>query len=97
MVPGGYRVGIDLGGTFTDCVLRRLDGTLAMDKVPTTPHDQSEGVLAGISRLADSEGVEVAELLSRTRTIVHGTTTADNTMIEMSGAPAGLTRHTRLP
>jgi N-methylhydantoinase A len=85
-----YRIGVDVGGTFTDCVLRRPDGTLAMDKVPTTPRDQSEGVLAGIVRLAEAEAISVRELLSRTRTIVHGTTTADNAMIQMSGAPTGL-------
>jgi N-methylhydantoinase A len=85
-----YRIGIDVGGTFTDCVLRRPDGSLLMDKVPTTPHDQSEGVLAGLVALADSEGLPVGDLLRRTRTIVHGTTTADNTMIQMAGAPTGL-------
>jgi len=85
-----YRVGVDVGGTFTDCVLRRPDGTLAMDKVPTTQNDQSEGVLAGIARLADAEGLSVRDLLSRTRTIVHGTTTADNAMIQMTGAATGL-------
>jgi N-methylhydantoinase A len=89
-LTGAYRIGIDVGGTFTDCVLRRPDGTLAMDKVPTTSNDQSEGVLAGLKLLADSEGLTVGDLLARTRTIVHGTTTADNTMIEMSGAPTGL-------
>jgi N-methylhydantoinase A len=85
-----YRIGVDVGGTFTDCVLRRLDGTLAMDKVPTTQNDQSEGVLAGIARLAEAEGLSVTDLLSRTRTIVHGTTTADNAMIQMTGAATGL-------
>ena len=85
-----YRIGVDVGGTFTDCVLRRPDGTLAMEKVPTAPNDQSEGVLAGIARLADAEGLSVADLLSRTRTIVHGTTTADNAMIQMTGAATGL-------
>lgn len=89
-VTGDYRIGIDVGGTFTDCVLRRPDGTLAMDKVPTTPGDQSEGVLAGIARLAGAEGLSVGDLLSRTRTIVHGTTTADNAMIQMDGAATGL-------
>jgi N-methylhydantoinase A len=86
----GYRIGVDVGGTFTDCILRRTDGTLLMDKVPTTPNDQSEGVLAGIERLAEAEGIGVGELLSRTRMIVHGTTTADNAMIQMNGAPTGL-------
>lgn len=85
-----YRLGIDVGGTFTDCVLRRLDGTLLLEKAPTTPHDQSEGVMAGIGQLAAAEGITVAELLGRTRTIVHGTTTGDNTMITMTGAPTGL-------
>ncbi|MCB0941341.1 MAG: hydantoinase/oxoprolinase family protein [Mycobacterium sp.] len=87
---GDYRIGIDVGGTFTDCVLRRPDGTLAMDKVPTTQGDQSDGVLAGIARLAEAEGLPVGDLLARTRTIVHGTTTADNAMIQMNGAATGL-------
>lgn len=89
-IPGDYRIGVDVGGTFTDCVLRRPDGTLAMDKVPTTQSDQSDGVLAGIARLAQAEGLSVGDLLSRTRTIVHGTTTADNAMIQMAGAATGL-------
>ena len=69
---GDYRIGVDVGGTFTDCVLRRPDGALVMDKVPTTPQDQSQGVLAGIARLAETEKMSVRDLLSRTRTIVHG-------------------------
>lgn len=71
-------------------MLRRPDGTLAMDKVPTTQGDQSDGVLAGIARLAEAEGLPVGDLLARTRTIVHGTTTADNAMIQMNGAATGL-------
>jgi N-methylhydantoinase A len=85
-----YRIGIDVGGTFTDCVLRRPDGTLVLEKAPTTPDDQSEGVLAGLRQLADVEGIGLDVLLAQTRTIVHGTTTGDNTMIQMSGAPTGL-------
>lgn len=85
-----YRIGIDVGGTFTDCVLRRPDGRLLLEKAPTTPHDQSGGVLAGLEQLAAAEGTTVRQLLSQTRTIVHGTTTGDNTMIQMTGAPTGL-------
>ncbi|MGH9095091.1 MAG: hydantoinase/oxoprolinase family protein, partial [Acidimicrobiales bacterium] len=85
-----YRIGIDVGGTFTDCVLGRPDGSIVLEKTPTTPADQSDGVLAGLRQLADLEGLELGELLARTRTIVHGTTTGDNTMIQMSGAPTGL-------
>ncbi len=84
-----YRIGIDVGGTFTDLVLAH-DGTLTLDKHPTTPRDQSEGVLGGIRQLAAREELSLADFLGRTTMIVHGTTTADNTMIEMSGATVGL-------
>jgi N-methylhydantoinase A len=86
-----YRIGVDVGGTFTDCVLLRPDGTLVVEKAPTTPHDQSEGVLDGIARLAAAEGLAGApELLARTEAVVHGTTAADNAMIQMTGAATGL-------
>jgi N-methylhydantoinase A len=85
-----YRIGVDVGGTFTDCVLRRPDGSLVLEKAPTTPQDQSDGVLAGLTQLAEAEGLGLAELLDQTRTIVHGTTTGDNALIQMKGAPTGL-------
>ena len=85
-----YRIGIDVGGTFTDFVLVRPDGTLCLSKSPTTPRDQSDGVLTGIEAVARREHLSLGELLSETAVIVHGTTTADNTMIEMSGAITGL-------
>jgi len=72
-------------------VLLRPDGTLAMEKAPTTPDDQSAGVLDALAQLADAERLHgVGELLASTDSIVHGTTAADNTMIEMSGAMTGL-------
>jgi len=86
----GYRIGIDVGGTFTDLVARRPDGSVVLEKAPTTPADQSEGVLAAVARLAEAEGTDVAALLAATDGIVHGTTTGDNTMIQMTGAKAGL-------
>ena len=87
---GGYRVGIDVGGTFTDLVLVRPDRTIHLDKTATTPHDQSEGVMTGLGRLARSEGRDLESFLAATERIVHGTTTADNTMIQMNGAVTGL-------
>jgi N-methylhydantoinase A len=85
------RIGVDVGGTFTDLVLLAPEGSTVLEKTPTTPHDQSEGVLAGLQRLADALGVETVDaLLAQTEAIVHGTTTGDNTMIQMSGAPTGL-------
>jgi N-methylhydantoinase A len=85
-----YRIGVDVGGTFTDLVLTRPDGSIRLEKSPTTPADQSEGVLAGLGLLATGEGLELRALLAQTEAIVHGTTTGDNTMIQMSGAPTGL-------
>jgi N-methylhydantoinase A len=85
-----YRIGIDVGGTFTDFVLVRPDGSIRLSKSPTTPRDQSEGVVTGIEQLARGEHLSLSELLDDTAVIVHGTTTADNTLIEMSGAVTGL-------
>lgn len=87
---GGYRIGIDVGGTFTDLVLVRPDRSLHLDKTATTLDDQSEGVLTGLKRLAKHEGLSLKALLGQTDRIVHGTTTADNTMIQMNGAVTGL-------
>ncbi len=85
-----YRIGIDVGGTFTDFILARQGDEIRLEKVPTTLEDQSVGVMQGIFALAAAEGAELRALLERTDLIVHGTTTADNTMIEMNGAATGL-------
>ncbi len=85
-----YRIGVDVGGTFTDFVLARGGAGVTLLKSPTTLEDQSVGVMKGIGSLADSEGKTLRELLRSTDLVVHGTTTADNTMIEMNGAITGL-------
>ncbi|WP_160316961.1 hydantoinase/oxoprolinase N-terminal domain-containing protein, partial [Ardenticatena maritima] len=73
------RIGIDVGGTFTDIVL--FDGeTWRIDKVPTTPDDQSRAIVAVLQRLA--EPLETP--------IVHGTTVATNALLERRGAPTAL-------
>lgn len=84
-----YRIGIDVGGTFTDFVLAAGD-ELTLLKSPTTLEDQSVGVMHGIAALAESAGKPLRALLEQTELVVHGTTTADNTMIEMTGAVTGL-------
>jgi N-methylhydantoinase A len=86
----GYRVGIDVGGTFTDLICVTPDGQVILDKTPTTPDDQSAGVMNGLKELAERFGVPLADLCGDLDILVHGTTTADNTMIEMNGAPTGL-------
>src|SRR5512145_410863 len=86
----GYRIGIDVGGTFTDFILARPAGGTLLAKEPTTLPDQSEGVMRGLARLAEAEGLALRDFLGRTDLVVHGTTTADNTLIEMNGAVTGL-------
>lgn len=86
----GFRVGIDVGGTFTDLICVTPDGTVVLDKTPTTLEDQSIGVMNGLELLASHAGLSLREFCGNLDALVHGTTTADNTMIEMNGAPTGL-------
>ncbi|MBP0462742.1 hydantoinase/oxoprolinase family protein [Roseomonas sp. PWR1] len=81
-----YRIGIDVGGTFTDVVCVAADGATTLAKAASTPADQSEGVIAGLAVLADRLGVTLADLLARTERIVHGTTVATNALLERKGA-----------
>lgn len=86
----GYRIGIDVGGTFTDFLLVEPDGQFLLWKHPTTPADQSIGVTEGLRRLASDHGKSLKEFLAETDLIIHGTTAADNAMIETRGAKTGL-------
>ena len=85
-----YRVGIDVGGTFTDLVAVDDFGRTTLAKVPSTPADPSIGVLDGLQLLADELGLGRAALLAETDRIVHGTTVATNALIERRGAKVGL-------
>ncbi|MCU1429270.1 MAG: hydantoinase/oxoprolinase family protein [Actinomycetia bacterium] len=86
----GYRVGVDVGGTFTDLICVTPNGEVVLDKTPTTIDDQSTGVMQGLAQLAGRFGIELSDFCAQLEILVHGTTTADNTMIEMNGAPTGL-------
>ncbi len=86
----GYRVGVDVGGTFTDLICVTPSGEVMLDKTPTTPDDQSEGVMNALSELAGSLDLSLAKLLDQLDVLVHGSTVGDNTMIEMNGANTGL-------
>ena len=85
-----YAIGIDVGGTFTDFVVVRTDGSLVIEKTPTTPADESEAVMNGLALLASREQRSLAEFLAGVQTIAHGTTTAENTMATQTGAVTGL-------
>ncbi len=84
-----YRVGIDIGGTFTDFAL--LKGSeVILHKNLSTPEDRSIGVMTGLEKLAEKESMTLSDFLGQCDAIVHGTTIADNTLIEMNGAVTGL-------
>jgi N-methylhydantoinase A len=85
-----YRIGIDVGGTFTDLVAIDPGGITTLAKVPSTPEDPSLGVLEGLRLLADRLGLDRTALLGQTDRIVHGTTVATNALLEHKGARLGL-------
>ncbi len=84
-----YRVGIDIGGTFTDFAMLKGDAVVLYKNL-STPEDRSLGVMSGLARLAEMEGRALPDFLGDCEAIVHGTTVADNTLIEMNGAVTGL-------
>ena len=84
------RIGIDVGGTFTDIVAVSDTGTVTFSKAASTPNDPSIGVMNAVERLADELGINSETLLSKTESIVHGTTVATNALLERKGAKTGL-------
>lgn len=85
-----YRIGIDIGGTFTDLVAVDESGTVTFAKTPSTPEDQSIGLLDGLEKLAGMLDLSRADLLARTERIVHGMTVATNALLERKGAKLAL-------
>ena len=85
------RIGIDVGGTFTDLVAMRAgDVASVVFKTPTTPEDPSLGVVNGIEGLAAAMDMTSHDLLSSAEVLIHGTTVATNTLVERKGARVGL-------
>ena len=89
-VASRYRIGIDVGGTFTDLVAIDDRGRITTAKSASTPRDQSIGVLQGLELLAATLGIDRSTLLGSTERIVHGTTVATNALLERKGAKLGL-------
>lgn len=77
-----YRLGIDIGGTFTDFVLLAESGELQVAKVSSNPDDLAAVIHAGLERLAGDGAMDIADLLSQIDLIVHGTTIATNALIQ---------------
>jgi N-methylhydantoinase A len=84
------KIGIDVGGTFTDLVAVDDAGLSTLAKVASTPEDPSVGVMAGLDRLAEIFRLPRADLLAQIERIVHGTTVATNALLEHKGAKVGL-------
>ena len=85
------KIGVDVGGTFTDIILESdkvacAAGGVVVHKVPSTPEDQSVGVIRGIREICDIAGVAPSDV----EKVVHGTTVATNAVIEYDGAEVGM-------
>ncbi|MEQ8516815.1 MAG: hydantoinase/oxoprolinase family protein, partial [Chromatocurvus sp.] len=82
-----YRLGVDVGGTFTDFLLMNDEtGETHTAKVPSTPEDSSIGVLNGIARVCEETGIDPTDI----RLVMHGTTVATNAVLTGRGAKVGL-------
>ena len=82
-----YRLGVDVGGTFTDLLLvNEKSGDLHTAKVPSTPEDSSIGVFNGITKVCSIANVDPSDITS----VMHGTTVATNTILTGTGAKVGL-------
>src|SRR5262245_3079387 len=84
------RIGIDVGGTFTDLVAVGDDARVVLAKSASTPADPSLGVMDGLDLLAAELGTDRRALLGRAGLIVHGTTVATNALLERKGATVGM-------
>ena len=81
-----WRIGVDIGGTFTDIVLLADDGTVATQKVSSSVDDYARAIMEGIASLVAEHELGAAAIAE----VVHGTTVASNALLERKGARTGL-------
>ena len=86
---GRYRIGVNIGGTFTDCVVREEEGPLVLEKAFTTPGAIGEGVQC-LKIAAERLGVRLSDLLKQTEVFKIGTTSPVNRLINRAGAKPAL-------
>jgi N-methylhydantoinase A len=83
----GYRLGVDVGGTFTDLLLfEEQSGAFWRHKTPSTPHDSSVGILTGVEHICAKANIKPSDV----EIFLHGTTVATNAVLEGKGARVGL-------
>ena len=85
-----YKIGIDVGGTFTDFVVSGETGQPRYFKTQTTPEDPSLGVMTGLQEAAAAYDLPLEQFLGNTDLVIHGSTVATNTLVERKGATVGL-------
>jgi len=85
-----YKIGIDVGGTFTDFLLTSKDGSSEIYKVLSTPDDPSIGLMEGLAEMAKARNISLKEFIKDVETIVHGTTVTTNAVLTRRGARTGL-------
>lgn len=86
----GWKIGIDIGGTFTDVVAVDNRGQVVTEKAFTTPEDPAQGVLQALEQLARRLGEDLGRLLAEAERVAHGTTISTNALIQRKGAKVGL-------
>jgi N-methylhydantoinase A len=86
-----YVVGVDIGGTFTDCAVFDSErGSFTTAKAPTTPLNPADGLFAALDTAAAGLGLTLRDLLSRTSILVNGTTAGTNAIVTRRGSRVGL-------
>ncbi len=85
-----YLCGIDIGGTFTDCVIVDNAGAVTTAKAPSTPHDFAEGVRDALKAAGAKLGLVLDALCAEIAMLSHGTTVGTNAIIQKRGAKVGL-------
>ncbi len=83
-------VGVDIGGTFTDCVVLDRGGRITATKSPSTPTDFAEGMLMAMRLAAGRLGLSLERFCHEIAVLTHGTTVGTNTLIQRKGARVGL-------
>ncbi len=86
----GLLVGVDIGGTFTDCVVLGRGGRITATKAPSTPGDFAEGMIAAMRVAAEQLGLSFERFCGEIAVLTHGTTVGTNALIQRKGARVGL-------